>query len=501
MKATIALVGRPNVGKSTLFNRLIRRAHSITHDMPGVTRDRIYADGSYDGVEYALVDTGGIVMESESVPEASKDFDFEVFDQAREAILEANAILFVVDGREGLNSLDEQAAQYIRESNKPVLLIVNKVDGGELEAEAAADFHCMGFEILPVSAEHGYNLTTLREEVARIAKEWYFPEDEASRLEKGLCISLLGKPNAGKSSIINSILGVERMIVSDVAGTTRDAVDVTYEFQGKRYTFIDTAGVRRRNNITEELERYTVFRALKSSKRADITVFVLDVEEGFSRQDKRLLGYLVSEHIPFLVVINKMDLIEQCDKATVQREYEESLKLAPYVPLLFASSLKNMGLKEILPLAEQIHAEGTIRVGTGMLNRAMQEALEAHQPPIVNRKRAKFYYMTQADAEYPTFIFFVNDPKLVKSSYARYLENKLRKIFRIKYSPLEVVFRPSGESRTFEKSRGITSIGLRGPGHKLEDTEKGSKKKKHLELIKDYCKKKRRDSKASKKKS
>ena len=449
MLPTIALVGRPNVGKSTLFNRILRRTQALTHDEPGVTRDRIFGEGVIDGAAFALVDTGGMVMESDAVPVASKDFEAEIFAQAREAIEEAQAILLVVDGRDGLGSLDEQAAGFVRQSGKPVLLVVNKVDGEEREAEATADFHALGFEMLAVSGAHGFGLRELRERVAELARDAAkdLPDEDADAPEQGLRLALLGRPNAGKSSIVNAVIGHDRLIVSDVAGTTRDAVDVTFDTQGRRYTFVDTAGVRRQAHITDSLERFSVLRALKSTHKADVTMLVVDALQGMSRQDKRLLSLLVNDRRPFLLVVNKVDLVDESDMADLKRYIEAEMRIAGHAPVVYTSTVTRAGLGGLLPLAEKLKRECGLRVGTGELNRVFRDVLDKHQPPVIKRRRAKFYYLTQADGEPPTFVFFVNDPSLVKDSYVRYLENRLRKLFRIRMAPVSVVLRASHEKK------------------------------------------------------
>lgn len=439
MLPTIALIGRPNVGKSTLFNRLLRKKRAITHDMPGITRDRIYSEGHYNGTHYALIDTGGLVMESDN---DSEEFQGDIFEQAREAIEESQALILVVDGRAGITQLDEQVAGYIRQSNKPILLLVNKVDGSELEAQATADFHALGFEMMAVSAEHGFNLLELREKVADMALATGIePEDEEDEEAKGLKIAMLGRPNAGKSSMVNALTGEHRVIVSDIAGTTRDSVDVTFESGGKIYTFVDTAGVRRRTNITDTIERFSVVRALKSSTKADITVMVVDALAGITKQDKRLLEYLLREAVPFIIAVNKIDLVSKAERAALREGFERALRMAHHVPVVYTSCISKSGLGGILPLASKLKKECSIRISTGQLNRIMKDVIEKHQPPVVKRRRAKFKYMTQAEGEPPTFIFFINDEKLIKPTYHRFLENRLRKLLNVKHAPLNVVFR------------------------------------------------------------
>jgi GTP-binding protein len=495
MLPIVALVGRPNVGKSTLFNRLLRKSRSITHDMPGVTRDRIYGECIMGETRFDLIDTGGMVLESEATPELSKDFEDEIFEQAREAINEANAIIFVVDGKEGLTPLDQQAAEYVRRSGKPVLMLVNKVDGSEFEAEMTAEFHSLGIEFLPVSAAHGYNLHGVRDRVRKFVKGLGLPEDADDGVEKGLRLTMLGRPNAGKSSLINAIVGKDRLIVSDVAGTTRDSIDVTFEKGGRRYTFVDTAGVRKRANIQDHLEKISVIRALKNSKRSDVTILTIDITLGVGRQDKRLIEFLAKEKTPFMVVVNKADLIPRNETNRALEAFREELRLIPHVPVVMTSAVKGLGIGKLLPLAETLRRECAIRVGTGELNRAMQAVLEKLQPPVVKRRRPKFYYVTQADEDIPTFVFFCNDHTIVKTSYARYLENQFRKMLGIKSAPVNIVFRSSHDKKEWEKARGISALGKRGPGRERIG---GAKTRRHEQKYKALKSKRRREERESK---
>jgi len=349
MLPIIALLGRPNVGKSSLFNRLVRQNRALTHDLPGVTRDRIYGEMLEDDVRMAIIDTGGMLPDSEE-----GGIDRSVFDQATEALDEADVILFIVDGRAGVTGLDESVSERIRNSGKPVLLVVNKVDGPEIEAKATTDFHRMGLEIAPVSAAHGFGLNTLRARIAELARPFIEPDPEDDGVERGLKLCMLGRPNAGKSSLVNALVGQARQIVSDVAGTTRDSVDIGFEIEGKLYTFVDTAGVRRRANIQDSLEKLSVYRALASSKRADVTILVLDAAEGLSRQDKRLIAYLAEQRTPFMVAVNKIDLVPRQHMDDLRAAFEEALRICSYVPVLYLSALKGTGTSRILPMAVEI---------------------------------------------------------------------------------------------------------------------------------------------------
>ena len=497
MLPIIALVGRPNVGKSTLFNRLLRKSRSITHDMPGVTRDRIYGECRMGNVVFDLVDTGGMVLESEATPELSKDFEDEIFEQAREAVLEAHAILFVVDGKEGLTTLDRQAAEFVRRSGKPVLMIVNKVDGSEFVHEATAEFHSLGLDFLPVSAAHGYNLQEVRDYVRKFVKGLGIPPEEDDGVERGLRLTMLGRPNAGKSSIINAVIGKDRLIVSDVAGTTRDSIDVIFEKGGKRYTFVDTAGVRKRANIQDHLEKISVIRALRNSKRSDVTVLVIDITLGVGRQDKRLIEFLAKEKTPFIVVVNKADLVPRKETSQALEAFRNELRIIPHVPIVMTSAHKGVGIGKLLPMAEAMRKECEIRIGTGILNRSLQAVLEKQQPPVVKRRRPKFFYVTQADEDIPTFVFFCNDHTLVKTAYARYLENQFRKMLGIKTAPVNVVFRSSHDKKEWEKSRGISALGKRGPGRERIG---GAKTRRHEIKYKSLKSKRRKEASGDQKK-
>lgn len=497
MQPIVALVGRPNVGKSTLFNRLLRKSRSITHDMPGVTRDRIYGECRMGDVKFDLIDTGGMVLESEATPELSKDFENEIFEQAREAIEEAHAIIFVVDGKEGLTPLDEQAAEYVRKSGKPVIMLVNKVDGDEFAAELTSEFHVIGLELFAVSAAHGYNLHEVRDRVKRFVSDLALPDDEEDDgIERGLKLTMLGRPNAGKSSIVNAVIGKDRLIVSDVAGTTRDSIDVTFEKRNKRYTFVDTAGVRRRSNIQDHLEKISVIRALKNSKRSDVTILTIDITLGVGRQDKRLIEFLAKEKVPFIVVVNKADLIPRRETNRALEAFRQELRIIPHVPVIMTSAIKGVGIGKLLPTAEAMRQECGIRVGTGVLNRSLAAVLERQQPPVVKRRRPKFFYVTQADEAIPTFVFFCNDHTIVKQSYARYLENQFRKMLGIKTAPVNIIFRSSHDKKEWEKARGISAIGKRGPGRERIG---GAKTRRHETKYKALKKRRRKDDEAEKK--
>ncbi len=487
----IALVGRPNVGKSTLFNRLIRANRAITHDRPGVTRDRMEGQVRSRGKQtFAIVDTGGITLDAHAAvaegPEGIRGFEAEILRQAEAAMAEAAGICLVVDGRDGLTPFDEHLAAHLRRAGKPVLVVVNKVDGVEREDEMLAEFHALGFPLLPVSAAHGHNVRALADEMRDMLPDE--PEEEGADMDaddfglsgeegdadnaegtegaegeedaepaaepKGppydptqLRLAMLGRPNAGKSSLVNALTGQQRMIVSDMAGTTRDSVDVSFESGDKTITFVDTAGVRRRSRIIDSVERYSVNASLKSTTKAHVTLLVLDALQGVTQQDKRLVDLLDERKTPFMVLVNKIDLVPRKLLPDLEKSFKEMLEFCSHVPLLYLSAKSGKGLGPVLPLAERIRAECHVRVGTGQLNRAMEEVLTRHQPPVVRRLRPKFFYLTQAETNPPTFVFFVNDADRIQTPYARYVEKALRRMFRIEHAPMRVRFRSSHKKK------------------------------------------------------
>lgn len=440
----VILLGRPNVGKSTLFNRLIGSNRAITHDRAGITRDRLEGIVRQPGrPPYEIVDTGGVTLAGSSElaegPEGIRGFEKEILAQAEAAMAEACAIAFVVDGQVGLLPQDEYLAELIRKKNLPVLCVVNKIDGPEREDALLGEFYSLGFPLLAVSAEHGYNIGALREDLASL-----LPGDQAVEPDApSLRLAMLGRPNAGKSSLINALSGQDRLIVSDVAGTTRDSVDVRFAWKGKDYVFVDTAGIRRRARVTDSVEKFSVNSAIKSTTKADVTLVVIDAAEGVSQQDKRLVDLLVTRKIPFMILLNKCDLFSPAELKKIKKDAAELLGFCRYVPILEVSANSGAGLGKILPLAQEIKKECGLRVGTGQLNRAMEEALARHQPPMVRRRRPKFFYMTQAESEPPTFVFFVSDAASVPPAYERYLESAIRHIFGIKHAPIRIHLRSS----------------------------------------------------------
>jgi GTP-binding protein len=433
MLPLVALLGRTNVGKSTLFNRLLGSRKSLTHDHPGVTRDRIYGVVDRGPRPFALVDTGGLQ------PDSGEGLEEAVFHQALEALEEAQLLVLVVDGRQGLTELDRELAEYLRKARKPVRVAVNKVDGAELEERLVPEFHEMGFDVHALSAEHGYGVPDFLEELCRNLPS----APEAEQREEGLRLALLGRPNAGKSSLINAFVGEKRLIVDSESGTTRDSIDVILERGDKRYIFIDTAGVRRRSRVRESLERISVLRALKTSNRADVSILLMDALQGVTSQDKKILDYLTKEKVPVIAAVNKIDLVPKPKLGQLKKFFEQEMSFCPHLPLIYTSSVSKSGLGGILPLAEKLWAQYTKRVSTGELNRCLQAILERHQPPMAGNRRPRFYYMTQPEVAPPTFVFFMNDHRLIGNQYTRYLEKQLRKYFKLEATPLRLLFRTS----------------------------------------------------------
>ena len=437
-KPVVAIVGRPNVGKSTLFNALAGEMISIVKDTPGVTRDRIYADVSWLDKEFTLVDTGGIEPESKDIILS------QMREQAQIAIDTADVILFLTDVRQGLVDADSKVADMLRRSAKPVLLVVNKVDSFEKFMPDVYEFYNLGIgDPLPVSSASRLGLGDMLDEVIR-----YFPqgtgeeeEDERPR------VAIIGKPNVGKSSIINKLLGEQRVIVSDVAGTTRDAIDTDIVYNGKEYVFIDTAGLRRKSKIKEELERYSIIRAVSAVERADVVLMVIDAVEGVTEQDAKIAGIAHERGKGIIIVVNKWDAIEKNDKT--MREYENEvrrvLSFMPYASIMYVSAQTGQRLVKLYDMIDIVIENQTLRVATGVLNEIMMEAVAMQQPPSDKGKRLKLYYITQVSVKPPTFVIFVNDRELMHFSYTRYLENKIREAFGFQGTSLKFFIRERKE--------------------------------------------------------
>ncbi len=433
MKPLIAIVGRPNVGKSTLFNKLVGKRIAIVEDTPGVTRDRIYADGEWLDYRFTLIDTGGIEPESEDI------IAKQMRRQAELAIDTAHVIIFIVDGRAGLTAADEEVAEMLRRSKKPVVLAVNKIDHPKYE-ETVYDFYALGIgNPFGISAEQGLGLGDMLDEVVS-----YFPKIEEEAAEENPSIAIVGRPNVGKSSLLNALLGQERSIVSNVPGTTRDAIDTPFIWNEKEYTLIDTAGIRRKRAVEDEtVERYSVIRSLAAIRRCDIALIVVDAERGLSEQDVRIAGYVHEEGKASVVVVNKWDAIEK-DTYTADKFKKDmlvDLAFMSYVPMLFISAKTGLRVNRVMELAEYALEQNSIRISTGKLNTIVNEAVTMNDPPLSGGRRLRIYYATQVSTKPPTFVIFVNEPDLMHFSYKRYLENYIRKSFDIKATPLRLIIR------------------------------------------------------------
>ncbi|PKK95912.1 MAG: ribosome biogenesis GTPase Der [Tenericutes bacterium HGW-Tenericutes-4] len=432
-KPLIAIVGRPNVGKSTFFNKIAGKKISIVKDEPGVTRDRIYADAEWLGNAFSIVDTGGLNFKNQD------DTAKNILNQAQIAIELADTILFFVDGKEGLTSDDKEVAIYLRKSKKPILLVVNKLDN--FDVSAAYEFYELALgEPIAISAEQSKGLGELLDKILET-----FPNKvSVEEVEDCVKIAIVGRPNAGKSSITNRLLGEDRVVVSPVAGTTRDAIDTPFKYYGKNYTIIDTAGMRRKSKIDDDsIEQYSVLRALEAVRRADVVVVVLDANEGISEQDVRILGYVHEQGKPNIVVMNKWDLIEKDEKT--MNEYLDKLKVdlsfMSYFQPLFISTITGQRFAQIMPLVDKVLENSGRRVKTSTLNEIIGDAVRVTPPPSKAGKPLKILFATQVATKPPTFVIFVNDEKLVHFSYERYLENSLRRALPLEGTPINIIFR------------------------------------------------------------
>jgi len=436
MKPLVAIVGRPNVGKSTLFNRLVEEPRAIVEDLPGTTRDRLYADAQWGGVAFTLIDTGGLVLWTED------ELTMQVRRQVELAMAEAEAILFLVDVAEGLTVGDEEIAELLRVSQKPLFLVVNKADN-EARRLAATEFYSLGLgEPYPISALHGTGMGDLLD--ALVAS---FPPREEVEEAEGVRVAIVGRPNVGKSSLLNALLGWERAIVSESPGTTRDAIDTQMSWDSQLVTLIDTAGIRRRGRVQRGVEQYSVLRALRAIQRAHVVVLLLDAPQGVTAQDAHIAGYVMEEARGIVLVVNKWDLMQEADLSEYAKEVRQAFRFIPFAPLLFVSALTGRRVGTVLETALRVYQERLRRVPTSGLNRLLREAVASHSPPSKRGKRLRFYYATQAEVDPPTFVFFVNDPQLVHFSYRRYLENRLREAFGFEGTPLRLYFRRRSEAR------------------------------------------------------
>ena len=433
----VAIVGRPNVGKSTLFNKIAGRKISITENRPGVTRDRLYADAVWRGKKFTVIDTGGIELKSADV------LWKEILRQADAAIDMAQVILWMVDGKEELTAADRDVAEKLRRCKKPVVLVVNKVDN--FSPDKLFDYYALGLgEPFAISAEHSQGIGDVLDEVVS-----YFEsgdEEEDDRLK----IAVVGKPNAGKSSLVNRLLGFERTIVTDIAGTTRDAIDTPFEMDGQKYTLIDTAGIRRKKNVSDDVEYYSVLRAFDAVRRADVCLLVVDSTEGLTEQDVKIVGYVHEQGKPSVIVMNKWDLIEK-DTNTINKfeaKLKTDLSFMDYFLSVYISAKTGQRAERVLSLARRAFENANRRITTGTLNDLILDAVRTNEPASVNGRRLKIYYCSQPTVCPPTFVLFVNDETLMHFSYKRYLENVLRRSFDFTGTPIRIALRPRGDNES-----------------------------------------------------
>ena len=434
MKPIVAIVGRPNVGKSTLFNRITRTKDALVDDFPGVTRDRHYGDARSNDVEFTLVDTGGFT--------AGDDFADEIRIQVHQAIIDSDVIILLLDGKEGISPFDREIVDMLRTVDKPVFYAVNKIDGAEQEA-SLADFYQLGLETLyPLSAEHRYGVTDLLDDVVDVRAGFVAkPLEDHSR--KYIRLAVVGRPNVGKSSLINRILGEKRLLVSDIPGTTRDAIDSIWEMDGKSYLLVDTAGIRRKGKVHRKLEKFSIIKALKSLDRCDVALIVMDAAEGVTDQDVSVAGYALERGCGCILLMNKWDLVEK-DSKTAKVYYErlrEQAKFLNFAPAMTISALTGLRVRKIFNQVDEVYDQYARRISTGQLNRFLERAIEKNEPSLHRGKRIKFYYAAQISTRPPTIVCFVNYPQAVHFSYKRYLINQLREETGLDKTPIRIIFR------------------------------------------------------------
>lgn len=434
MKPVVAIVGRANVGKSTLFNRLVGGRHAIVEDIPGVTRDRLYRDASWLNNDFTLIDTGGIEFNK-----GEGQISILVKEQAALAIEEADVIIFVLDSKTGITGDDEEVADLLRKSRKPVVLAVNKVDNFA-DLNFLYEYYSLALgEPYPVSATHGMNTGDLLDAVVEHFPENAHGNDDGDRL----LMAIIGRPNVGKSSLVNRLLGQNRMIVSDIPGTTRDAIDTILVHEGTEYIIIDTAGMRRKGRINEPTERYSVARSLKAIDRCDVAVMVLDAQDGVTDQDKKIIGYAHEAGKGLLLVINKWDLLVKDDKTMkrVEEDLREQLAFVPYVQTIYISAKTGQRTDKLLPMVDFIAQQHSLRVPTARINEVLREAVDLNPPPTDKGRPIKLYYAVQVGVKPPKFVIFSNDPEMIHFSYARYIENKIRESFGFSGTPIHIMWR------------------------------------------------------------
>lgn len=437
-KPIVAIVGRPNVGKSTFFNKIVGRRVSIVEDTPGVTRDRIYAEAEWNGITFGLIDTGGIEPESNDI------IISKMREQAEVAMDMADVILFMVDGKESMTTADEEVANVLRRTGKKVILLVNKIDNPSKLPDNFYDFFSLGIgDPIPISSANMLNLGDVLDDIVES-----FPKNK-EEYEEDIKVALIGKPNVGKSSLVNALLGEERVIVSPVAGTTRDSIDTPFKWGGENYLLIDTAGIRKRNKVNENIERYSIVRAVGAVERCDVCLLLIDAKEGVTEQDKKIAGMAHEAGKGIVVVVNKWDLIEK-DTNTMRdyrRKIESEMTFMSYAPIIFISVKEKQRLEKVMEMVKFVAENRAMRVPTGQLNSLIQDATMMKQPPSDKGKRLKIYYVTQVGVKPPLFSFQVNKRDLFHFSYARYLENQIREAFGFEGTSIKFVFREKGENK------------------------------------------------------
>jgi GTPase len=462
-KPIVALVGRPNVGKSSLFNRLVGERIAVTHDIPGTTRDRLQGESHWNGINFHIIDTGGIeiyqpkgVRDESPLAEGSKDFVEEIRKQALIAIEEADVIIMLVDNQHGVTAADEAIAEILRRTHKPIIVAANKADNLQ-DGNDALDFYTLGLgQVVPVSAIHGGGvgdmLDVLVDHLREVMKE--FPEDEED--DDHLRIAIVGRPNAGKSTLLNKLIGQERMIVSPVAGTTRDAIDTTIQWHGEDVTIIDTAGIRRRGKIEPGVEQFSVIRAFGAIERCHVAILLVDATTGVTEQDEHIAGYILEQFKSVVIAVNKWDLVEKDTYTMInfEKEIREKLHFIPYAPIIFLSALTGSRIHTVLETVHRVWQNRFSRIPTSELNQIIRDAVEHHSPPVQGTMRLKIFYGSQVRTDPPIFLLHINDKKMLHFSYERYLENRIRDAFPFEGTPIRISFR---ERRQEERENRFTS--------------------------------------------
>ena len=431
-KPVVAIVGRPNVGKSTIFNRIVGERISIVEDIPGITRDRIYSSAEWLAHDFNIIDTGGIEIGDEPFLE-------QIRQQAEIAIDEADVIIFMTNGREGVTSADEQVAKILFRSSKPIVLAVNKVDNPDMKNQIY-DFYSLGFgEPYPISGSHGLGLGDMLDAVTKSFK----PQDEVKYGDDVIKFSLIGRPNVGKSSLVNALLGEDRVIVSDIAGTTRDAIDSPYKYDSREYVIIDTAGMRKKGKVYETTEKYSVLLALRAIERSDVVLVVIDAEEGIIDQDKKIAGYAHDAGRAVIMVVNKWDAVDKDDKTMdrFEKKLRDHFQFLDYAPVVFLSALTKKRIHTLLPVINMASENHSMRVQSSILNEVVMDAVAMNPTPTDHGKRLKIFYATQVAIKPPTFVVFVNEPELMHFSYERFLENRIREAFGFEGTPIRLIAR------------------------------------------------------------